>query len=177
MPAKRLPYPFIEPDAVDQPRVEIEVRADRCAHEWGFRNGSSFDAVCKKVGVDIEYSRRPNEIMLEVPLDTQPIIWLPKRGRKRDDRVIIATALGHWALHIDKTREAHPGCGVQALYDPTSNEALEEAKAFGLAFLMPTEEFLECWDHGRSQSASEHFDVPTTIAYMRAKGLELGDTA
>lgn len=176
MPARRLSYPYVEPDAACQTRLEIEVLADRYAHKWGYRSGKSLDEVCKAAGVDIEYSHRPNEIMLEIPLEEQPVIWLPRAGRKRDDRVIIATALGHWAIHVDETRKAKPGCGIQALYEPDSNQAREEASAFGLAFLMPTDEFVESWSQGRSQAASDQFDVPTKIAYMRAKSLELGDT-
>lgn len=177
MPAKHLPYPYVEPNPTKRSRMEIEVLADKLAHEWGFRGGDSFDAVCKVAGVDIEYSHRPNEIMLDVPLEKRPIIWLPRTGRKRDDRVIISTALGHWAIHVDDTRTANPGCGIQALYKPNTDEALEQARAFGLAFLMPTEEFIGFWDKGRSQAVSDHFNVPTKIAYERAQGLELGDAA
>lgn len=176
MPARRLSYPYVAPDAAPQTRLEIEVLADRYAHEWGYRSGKSLDEVSKAAGVDIEYSHRPNEIMLEVPLEERPVIWLPRTGRKRDDRVIIATALGHWAIHVDETRKANPGCGIQALYEPDSNEALEQANAFGLVFLMPTDEFVGSWSQGRSQAASTRFDVPTKIAYLRAKNLELGDT-
>lgn len=177
MPAKRLPYPFVEPDASHKSPLDIEVLAERRAQEWGFRSGKSLDEVCKVAGVDIEYSHRPNEIMLDVPLNVRPVIWLPRLGRKRDDRVIVATALGHWALHVDETRKAHPGCGIQALYEPESDKALEEAKIFGLAFLMPSDEFSSVWSKGRSQAVSDRFDVPTKVAYIRAKSLELGDTA
>ncbi len=177
MPAKRLSYPYVEPGAAHQTRVEIEVLADKYAHDWGYRGGEPLDAVCKSAGVDIEYSHRPNEIMLDVPLKKRPVIWLPRTGRKRDDRVIVATALGHWAIHVEETRKANPGCGIQALYEPDSDEALEQARAFGMAFLMPTDEFVDCWGQGRSQAASDRFDVPTKIAYLRAKTLELGDTA
>lgn len=177
MPARRLPYPYVQPDAVHKTRLEIEVLAERYAHEWGYRSGKTLDEVCNTAGVDIEYSHTPNEIMLEIPVEKQPVIWLPRTGRKRDDRVIVATALGHWAIHVAETRKANPGCGIQALYDPDSNQALEEATTFGIAFLMPTEEFVESWHQGRSQAASARFDVPTKIAYMRAKSLELGDTA
>lgn len=175
MPAKRLPYPFVEPDAANHTNLEIGLLAEQFAVDWGMRDEKSLDEVCKIAGVDIEYSRRPNEIMLEVPLDTQPVIWLPRAGRKRDDRVIISIALGHWALHVDAARKANPGCGIQALYDPSSKKALKEAKAFGMAFLMPTEEFTESWGEGRSQAASSRFDVPTEIAYLRASVLGLGD--
>jgi Zn-dependent peptidase ImmA (M78 family) len=176
MPAKRLSYPYVEPNAARKTPLEIEILADLCAHKWGYRSGKPLDEVCTAAGVDIEYSKRPNEIMLEVPLEEQPVIWLPRPGRKRDDRVIVATALGHWAIHVDKTRKANPGCGIQALFEPDSNQALKEANAFGMAFLMPAEEFSASWSHGRSQAASVLFDVPTKIAYLRAKNLELSDT-
>ena len=175
MPAKRLPYPYVEPHAAQQTSVEIDLLAEQLAVDWGQRDEKSLDEVCKNAGVDIEYSRRPNEIMLEVPLEDQPVIWLPRSGRKRDDRVSISTALGHWALHIDAARKANPGCGVQALYEPDSEAALEEAKAFGMAFLMPREEFTDAWSEGRSQAASSRFDVPTETAYLRASALGLGD--
>lgn len=175
MPTRRPPYPYVEPDASNQSRFEMEKLAETCAQDWGYRDEKSLDEVCKNAGVDIEYSHRPNEIMLEVPLDARPVIWLPRKGRKRDDRVIIATALGHWALHIEKTKEAHPGCGIQALYEPDTEDALEEANAFAMAFLMPTNEFVNSWCEGKSQAASDRFDVPTKVAYMRAKVLELGD--
>jgi hypothetical protein len=45
--------------------------ADRNAVDWGYRDGECLDAVCKHVGLDIEYSHYPNEILLEVPLDGQ----------------------------------------------------------------------------------------------------------
>lgn len=176
MPARRLPYPYFEPDAACKTPLEIEVLADRCAHEWGHRNGKPMDEVCTAAGVDIEYSYRPNEIMLEIPLEEQPVIWLPRTRRKRDDSVIIATALGHWALHVEKTRKANPGCGIQALYEPSTSQAREEANAFGMTFLMPTKEFIDLWRQGRSQAVSDHFDVPTKIAYLHAKNLELGDS-
>lgn len=176
MPARRLSYPYVEPNATRQTRLEIEVLADRHARKWGYRDGKSLDEVCKAAGVDIEYSHHPNEVMLDVPLEKRAVIWLPRAGRKRDDRVIIATALGHWAIHVEETRKAKPGCGIQALYDPDTQEAREEATAFGLAFLMPAEEFVTSWSQGRSQAASDKFDVPTKITYLRARNLELGDT-
>lgn len=176
MPARHPSYPFVEPIAAGQAHADIEIFADRCADKWGHRSGKSLDEVCIAAGVDIEYSHRPNEIMLEVPLKQRPVIWLPRPGRKRDDRVIVATALGHWALQVDGTRQANPGCGIQALYEPTSHDALEEASAFGLAFLMPLDEFMVSWDQGRSQAASDRFDVPTKSAYLRANSLDLGDT-
>ena len=176
MPARRPSYPYVEPVAAQLTSLEIEVLADRYANDWGYRNGKSFDEVCKTAGVDIEYSHNPNEIMLEIPLEDPPIIWLPRKGRKRDDRVTIAIALGHWALHADKTREAKPDCGIQALYEPGSKDALKEATAFGMAFLMPKSEFVDAWYAGRSQAVSDRFDVPTRFAYLRAEILELGGT-
>lgn len=175
MPARRPSYPYVEPAPVHQTSSQIEVRANRCGREWGCENGKSLDEVCKAAGVDIEYSHRPNEIMLEVPLNKRPVIWLPRSGRKRDDRVIIATALGYWALHMDETRKANPDCGIQALYKPDSPDAREEANTFCLAFLMPREEFEDVWRQGRSQAASVRFDVPTKITYLRARSLEMGD--
>lgn len=174
MPAKRLPYPYVEPDTAHQTRLEIDVLAERLAQEWGYRSEKSLDEVCKNAGVDIEYSHRPNEIMLEIPLEERPIIWLPRTGRKRDDRVIIATALGYWAIHVEETLKANPGCGIQALYEPETLEALEEAKTFAMTFLMPAKDFVDSWCEGRSQAASARFDVPTKVAYLRAKNLELG---
>lgn len=177
MPAKRFPHPYVEPEATGQAVLDIEVVAEQRASDWGARDDKNLDEVCKNAGVDIEYSRKPNEIMLEVPLEGRPIIWLPRSGRKRDDRVIIATALGHWALHIENARNTHPGCGIQALYEPTTDGAREEAIAFGLAFLMPTEEFMECWSAGKSQAVSDRFDVPTRVTYLRANSLDLGEVA
>lgn len=175
MPAKHPSYPYVEPTAAWPTALEIEVLADRCAHEWGCRSGISLDEVCINAGVDIEYSRHPNEIMLEIPIKQQPVIWLPRPGRKRDDRVIIATALGHWAIHIEETKKRNPDCGIQALYAPSSQQAREEASAFGMAFLMPPQEFLASWTEGRSQATSEYFDVPTAFVYLRAASLELID--
>ncbi len=175
MPAKRPSYPYVEPVASRVTPLEIEVLADRNANEWGYRDGKSLDEVCKAAGVDVEYSHHPNEIMLDTPLEGRAVIWLPRTGRKREDRVTIATALGHWSLHIERSREAHPGCGIQALYEPESEEALKEATAYGIAFLMPKDEFVDAWYAGRSQAASDRFDVPTTIAYRRAESLELGE--
>ncbi|WP_299968696.1 ImmA/IrrE family metallo-endopeptidase [uncultured Roseobacter sp.] len=175
MPAKRAPYPYVEPKATRKQRQEIEVVANQRARDWGFQIGAPLDAVCKKAGVDIEYSRRPNEILLEVPLEKRPVIWLPHAARKKDDRVTVTTALGHWALHVENTREEHQGCGIQALYKPDRSDALDEAQVFSLAFLMPSQEFVETWQQGSSQAVAERFDVPTKIAYLRAQSLELGD--
>ncbi|WP_131825040.1 ImmA/IrrE family metallo-endopeptidase [Yoonia rosea] len=176
MPARHPSYPYVEPVSACPTPLEIEVLADGCAHEWGCRRGISLDEICTNAGVDIEYSHYPNEIMLEIPLEAQPVIWLPRPSRKRDDRVIVATALGHWALHLEKTRQANLGCGIQALYKPTSNQAREEARAFGAAFLMPKDTFFTFWSEGRSQAVSDHFDVPTEFVYLRAASLELRDT-
>ncbi len=176
MPAKRPSYPYVEPETARLTRLDIEALAERYASEWGYRDAKSLDEVCKAAGVDIEYSHYPNEIMLEVPLDERPVIWLPRKGRKRDDRIIVATALGHNALHVAETQKSHPGCGIQALYQPASAEAREQANMFGMALLMPKDEFAECWHSGRSQAASDRFDVPTKIAYLRAEKLDLGDT-
>lgn len=176
MPAKHPSYPYVEPDAAGQAPLDIEILADRFAQEWGYRDGHSLDEVCTAAGVDIEYSHRPNEIMLEVPLDGPPVIWLPRPSRTRDDRVIVATALGHWTLQVAKTRKAKPGCGIQALYKPEAQKARDEANIFGLMFLMPTDAFIAAWEQGRSQAASERFDVPTQVAYLRANSLDLGDT-
>ncbi|MFW5641180.1 MAG: ImmA/IrrE family metallo-endopeptidase [Roseicyclus sp.] len=173
MPPKHPSYPYVEPEAARISGSDIEALADRHARDWGFREGKSLDEVCRNAGVDIEYSHYPNEILLDVALEAQPVIWLPRKGRKRDDRVTVATALGHWALHVDRTRKAHPGCGIQALYLPARPQALKEALAFGLAFLMPKEEFLDAWFSGRAQAASDRFDVPTKMAYLRAETLEL----
>jgi len=175
MPARRPSYPYVEPNAVELTPLEIEVLADRNAHDWGYRSDKSLDEVCKAAGVDIEYSHHPNEIMLDVPLEGRTVIWLPRTGRKREDRVTIATALGHWSLHVGKTRSAHPDCGVQALYEPDDGEALKEANAYALAFLMPKDSFVDAWYEGRSQAASDRFDVPTKFAYKRAEIIELGE--
>lgn len=176
MPARRPTHPYVQPVPGGQTRLDIEILADKSAHEWGYRDGKSLDEVCTAAGVDIEYSHRPNEIMLEIPLNDRPIIWLPRPSRKRDDRVIVAIALGHWALHAEVTGQAHPGCGIQALYEPDAHHAREEANTFGMVFLMPTDEFIVAWEQGRSQTASDLFDVPTKIAYLRATNLNLGDT-
>ncbi len=177
MPAKHLPYPYVEPVPANVTALEIESIAERYANKWGFRDNKSMDEVCKNAGVDIEYSHDPNEIMLEVPLDEQPVAWLPRKGRKRDDRVTLATALGHWILHVKDTQKAHPGCGIQALYAAETEEAATEAMTFALAFLMPKGAFVDAWYDGRSQEASDRFDVPTKIAYLRAETLELGQIA
>ena len=176
MPTKRPSYPYVEPEASGKPDFETEMLAEKYALDWGFRDEKSLDEVCKNAGVDIEYSHKPNEIMLEVPLGARPVIWLPRNGRKRDDRVIIATALGHWALHMEAACAANPGCGIQALYEPTSADAQKEAHAFAMAFLMPSEEFTDSWCEGKSQAASDRFDVPTRVAYLRAQTLHLGDS-
>lgn len=177
MPAKHLPYPYTEPTAANLSSLEIEAIADRYAQEWGLSDKVSMDEVCTKAGVDIEYSRRPNEILLDVPIEAQPVIWLPRNARKRDDRVTISTGLGHWALHIEGTRVVKPGCGIQALYSPSAPEARREAEAFCLAFLMPRDQFIETWRKGKSQATSDHFDVPTKVTYLRATSLDLGDMA
>lgn len=174
MPPKHPSYPYIEPDVARVSLPDIEDLAERNAKDWGYRDGASLDSVCKSAGVDLEYSHYPNEIMLDVPLEGRPVVWLPRKARKRDDRVTVATALGHWTLHVDQTRAARPGYGIQALYEPKSRDAFKQAVAFGLTFLMPKEEFMDAWYSGRSQEASDRFDVPTKLTYLRAESLDLG---
>lgn len=173
MPAKHPSYPYVEPTPGGLSLPQIEARVDQCVQEWHFRIEQSMDQLCKTVGVDIEYSHYPNEIMLDAPLSGRPVIWLPRKGRRREDRVTVATALGHWALHVEPTRVAHPGCGVQALYHPALQAAQAEATLFGLSLLMPRADFCEAWYRGRSRTTADHFDVPTKSTYLRAESLLL----
>ena len=173
MPARHATYPYVEPIAVELPTDTIEATAEDFAERYGYRSGHSLEDLCRAAGVDTEYSHHPNEILLDLPLEGRPVIWLPRDGRKREDRVAIATALGYWALHVPGTRNANPGCGVQALYDPTSTIAAQEAENFGLALLMPQTAFRAAWYEGRAQTAAALFDVPTKTVYLRAERLLL----
>ncbi|MFW2588912.1 ImmA/IrrE family metallo-endopeptidase [Sagittula sp. SSi028] len=177
MPPRYPDYPYVEPMAVNATEDEIEnVLADLLANNPGvqLRDGP-LDRVCQSLNVDLEYSLPPHEILLDVPLNRRAVIWLPKNGRPKHDRVAAAIGIGHWILHVPYTREKHPGCGIQALQHPSSKEALQEAKRFALALLMPENDFKALWYEGRARAVADELNVPTQTVYERAAMLDLTD--
>ncbi|MFW2542975.1 ImmA/IrrE family metallo-endopeptidase [Primorskyibacter sp. 2E107] len=176
MPRAYPTYPYIEPLSADMTEEEIvQLINDMMSQNPGLslRDGGPLDKLCRALNVDVEYSEMPNEILLDVPLDRRPVIWLPKMGRTRQDRMTLATGLGHWLLHIPKTREMHPNVGIQALYHPTDKVALREARIFAFDLLMPQETFTTLWYEGKAQLVSETLNVPTQAVYDRAQWLDL----
>ncbi|WP_425100391.1 ImmA/IrrE family metallo-endopeptidase [Tropicibacter sp. S64] len=180
MPRAYPRYPYIEPIAADMTEEEIvQTIDDMMSQNPGLtlRDGGPLDKLCRALNVDVEYSESPNEILLDVPLDRHPVIWLPKLGKTRQDRMTLATGLGHWLLHIPKTRELHPGVGIQALYHPTDGKALREARIFAFDLLMPADTFKTLWYDGKAQLVAETLNVPTQAVYDRAKWLDLTKAA
>jgi len=176
MPRRYPPYPYVEPIAAHLSQEEIdEVIADLLSQnpQITLKEGGPLDPLARALNVDIEYSSPPHEMMLDVPLDKRAVIWLPRDGRTKHDRVAAAIGIGHWILHVPITREAHPGCGIQALHKPTDRTSQDEARRFAYALLMPEEEFCGYWYEGRAQAVAEGMNVPTQIVYERAAILDL----
>lgn len=176
MPRAYPSYPFVEPQSANIRDDEIDsLIADVYSQnpQLDIPPGGPLDALCRALTVDVEYSAPPNDILLEVPLDRRPVIWLPKNGKPRHDRLATATGVGHWLIHAPRTRQANPMVGLQALYKPTNRAALEEARRFALAFLMPADRFTALWYEGKATLVAEELQVPTQAAYDRAARLDL----
>ena len=176
MPKAHPPYPYVEPLPTGVSDLEIEqvIKDFLSQNPWiSLRAGGPLDQVCKALTVDVEYSADPNEILLDVPADGRPVIWLAKNGKQRHDRLTTAIGIGHWLLHVLPTREARPGKGIQALYKPTDGTARAEARRFAYALLMPSNEFIALWYQGRATLTADTLNVPTQAVYDRARGLLL----
>lgn len=176
MPRAYPTYPYIEPVASDYSEEEIvQVIDDMMSQNPGLslRDGGPLDKLARALNVDVEYSEQPNDILLDVPLDRRPVVWLPRKGRTRQDRMTLATGIGHWLLHIPITKELNPGVGIQALYHPADDKALKEAQRFAMDLLMPQETFKTLWFEGKAQNVAENLNVPTQAVYDRAKWLDL----
>lgn len=176
MPPRYPSYPYVEPLATGASDEEIEDTIfDMMSQNPGVtvKDGGPLDPLCRALVVDIEYSGPPHEILLDVPLDRKAVIYLPKKGKPRQDRFMAAMGVGHWILHVPVTREAHPGCGIQALHSPTKRDALREARRFACALLMPREEFLTLWYEGHAKLVADTLNVPTQMVYDRATVLDL----
>ncbi|MBV7396214.1 ImmA/IrrE family metallo-endopeptidase [Mameliella sediminis] len=176
MPPRYPSYPYVEPLATGVSDVEIEdVINDMIAQSPGLSlpHGESLDPICRALNVDLEYSGPPHEILLDVPLNRKACIWLPKRGKPRQDRFMAAMGVGHWILHVPSTREAHPRCGIQALHQPASRAAQREAVRFARILLMPRDEFCSLWYEGRANLVADTLNVPTQVVYERATMLDL----
>ncbi len=176
MPSRYPSYPYVEPVAAKVSQEEIdEIIIDLMSQnpQLTLKEGGPLDPLARALNVDIEYSSPPHEMMLDVPLDKRAVIWLPKNGRMKHDRVAAAIGIGHWILHVPLTREVHPGCGVQALHKPRDLTAQDEARRFAYALLMPGDVFRGLWYEGRVQAVAEGLNVPTQIVYERAAILDL----
>jgi Zn-dependent peptidase ImmA (M78 family) len=176
MPKAHPPYPYVEPIAADVSDLDIErIVADMLSQSPTIRlgEGGPLDPLCKALAVDVEYSDSPNEILLDVPARDRPVIWLPRKGQPRQDRLTTAIGIGHWMLHVLPTREARPGKGIQALHAPTDRAAREEARRFAHALLMPSADFIALWYRGRATLTADVMNVPTQAVYDRARSLLL----
>lgn len=176
MPRKYPSYPYIEPMVCGKSDEEIEAIVRKLLAQnpdLSVQDGGPMDALCRALEVDVEYSDVPNEILLDVPLDRNAVIFLPKNSKTRHDRLATATGLGHWLLHVPPTRKARPDVGIQALYNPTDTKAFDEARRFAFALLMPMEAFKSLWYEGGGQLTAETLNVPTQSVYDRAKILDL----
>ncbi|WP_425071889.1 ImmA/IrrE family metallo-endopeptidase [Sagittula sp. S175] len=175
MPARYPSYPYVEPVAAKVTQDEIDSTiADLLANNPGvcLRQGP-LDGLCRALNVDIEYSTPPHEMMLDVPLEKRAVIWLPKNGRPKHDRIAAAIGIGHWIMHVPVTREKHPGCGIQALHRPTDMAAQKEARRFAYALLLPADDFKNLWYEGRGGAVADVLNVPTQVVYERASMLDL----
>ncbi|WGW04089.1 ImmA/IrrE family metallo-endopeptidase [Tropicibacter oceani] len=176
MPRAYPDYPYIEPIAANLSEAEIVQMVEDMLSQnptISLNDGGPLDKLCRALNVDVEYSDAPNEILLDVPLNRHAVIWLPRRGKPRQDRMTLATGIGHWLLHVPVTREAYPHNGIQALYSPTDTKALREARLFAFDLLMPEETFTNLWYEGRAQLTAETLNVPTQAVYDRARWLDL----
>jgi hypothetical protein len=176
MPCRYPSYPYVEPIVAGLSQAEIdEVIADLLSQNphISVKGGGPLDPLARALNVDIEYSPPPHEIMLDVPLERRSVIWLPRNGRPKQDRVATAIGIGHWILQVPITREAHPGCGVQALHTPTDRAAQDEARRFACSLLMPEDVFRGFWYEGRAQAVADGLNVPVQTVYERAATLDL----
>jgi hypothetical protein len=175
MPRRYPSYPYVEPIAANVTQEEIDaIIADLLHNHPGvFLREGPLDGLAHALNVDIEYSSPPHEMMLDVPLNKRAVIWLPKNGRPKNDRVAAAIGFGHWILHVPGTREAHPGCGIQALHRPTDWAAQKEARRFAYTLLMPEEDFRNLWYESRAGGVADACNVPTQVVYERASMLDL----
>ncbi|KUF12679.1 ImmA/IrrE family metallo-endopeptidase [Pseudoponticoccus marisrubri] len=177
MPRKYPDYPYVEMVAAGLPAAQIDAAAmalRRRFPEIALDRGDPLDPLCRALGVDLDYAGPPHEIVLDVPAEGRPVLYLPRLGRTRQDRVDAAMGIGHWILHVPPTRLAHPGAGMQALVEPTDPALLDEARRFALALLMPEPVFWELWYEGRAGAVAETLNVPTQFAYERAATLDVG---
>jgi hypothetical protein len=176
MPRRYPHYAYVETMPANLSEEEIEETVDDLVSQTPgvtVMDGAPLDRVCRALAVDLEYSPPPYDLVLDVPLDRTAVIWLPRRGKPRHDRYATAIAIGHWILHVPGTREAFPGCGVQALRQPTEPKALIEARHFAYSLLMPKDLFTNLWYEGKATLVAETLNVPTQVAYERAKLLDI----
>jgi len=176
MPKPYPSYPYVEPLPSDVTDAEIEREIeDMLSQNPGIsvRDGGPLDRLCQALNVDVEYSAPPNDILMDVPLDGRAVFWLPRNGKPRQDRMALATGIGHWILHVPLTRDVHPRSGIQALYAPTNPRPQREAERFAFLLLMPKEAFTSLWYEGRAAHVADVLNVPTQAVYDRAKWLEL----
>lgn len=175
MPRAYPNYPYTEPETPGYTDGEIHSIIDDLLAQnpqMSLNDGGPLDSLCRALNVDVEYSDKPNEILLDVPLDRRAVIWLPKNGKPRHDRLATACGIGHWLLHVPHTRDAQPGKGIQALY-AGKDDIVQEARRFAFALLMPADKFRSLWYEGRAQLCAETLNVPTQAVYDRAKWLTL----
>lgn len=176
MPSRYPDYPYVEPQAAGVSNAEIEAVIDDMMSQTPgltLRDGGPLDPLCRALNVDIEYSGPPHEILLDVPCHRKAVIYLPRKGKPRQDRFIAAMGVGHWILQIPATREAHPDCGIQALHYPADRGAQREAMRFARILLMPREEFSSLWYEGRAHLVADTLNVPTQVVYERAAMLDI----
>lgn len=176
MPKKYPDYPYLEPVPSGLGDLQIvAIVEDLLARPtWAqAMNGGPLDPLCRELEIDLEYSGIPNEVLLDVPRRGRPVIWLARNSKTRYDRFTVATALGHWVLHVAPNREPEPEHGIQALYEPTEPTARKEAVRFAFELLLPAPVFREMWHGGRAQTISEKVNLPTHLIYDRAKLLML----
>lgn len=176
MPRSYPNYPYFEPVASGKTDAQISGIVDKLREQnptLVMNDGGSLDRLCRAMDVDVEYSKKPCEILLDVPRDRTAVIYLEMNSKMRQDRLATATGIGYWLLHVPPTRKAHPDCGIQALYGSTGTAAYREALTFAYALLMPSDAFKSLWYEGGGALVAETLNVPTQSVYNRAKTLDL----
>jgi predicted transcriptional regulator len=155
--------------------------AESVAGQLGFGPGDDIHGLVARMGgrVDIEdtllsdpeltgslYVEAPDRFRIVVPSHTSP----------ERDRFTVAHELGHFVLHYLWAKKQNPELPDKVVAYRRGSDRIEwEANWFAAAFLMPEQEFRDCFDRlgGNIRAVASAFGVSSAAAEVRAKGLGL----